>query len=229
MGPASGREDAAVPPATVGVGSGVWLTGAVGSRDGVADDAGSPYLDSGGAWEPGEEASSVRAVLRAAPFSGGAGAVPVGCTGTPGRPVRSPGTLREGADGPWSGAERAFDPARPDHYRVGDGWEKALVIEEPILVREGTLSSSRRTVVHRVTVTRHGPLIEAYGRQWALRWTGIERTQELTAFFLIDRAQDWDSFRKALSAFPGPSQNFVYADVDGHVIIDAVQWLPVKE
>jgi penicillin G amidase len=121
-----------------------------------------------------------------------------------------------------------FDPRRPDHYRVGDAWERARVIEEPILVREGTLSSARRTVVHRVTVTRHGPLIEAYGRLWALRWTGIDRVQELTAFLLVDRAQDWDSFRKALSAFPGPSQNFVYADVDGHVGWVSAGRLPIR-
>ena len=121
-----------------------------------------------------------------------------------------------------------FDPTRPDHYRVGDGWEKARVIEEPILVREGTLSSARRTVIHRVTVTRRGPLIEAYGRQWALRWTGIDRVQELTAFFLVDRARDWDSFRGALSAFPGPSQNFVYADVDGHVGWISAGRLPIR-
>jgi penicillin G amidase len=121
-----------------------------------------------------------------------------------------------------------FDPTRPDHYRVGDGWEQARVIEEPILVREGTLSATRRTVIHRVTVTRHGPLIEAYGRQWALRWTGIDRAQELTAFFLLDRAQDWDSFRRALSAFPGPAQNFVYADVDGHVGWVSAGRLPIR-
>ena len=121
-----------------------------------------------------------------------------------------------------------FDPQRPDHYRVEDGWERARVIEEPILVREGTLSSSRRTVLHRVTVTRHGPLIEAYGRQWALRWTGIDRVQELTAFHLVDRAQDWESFRKAVSAFPGPSQNFVYADVDGHVGWVSAGRLPIR-
>jgi penicillin amidase len=121
-----------------------------------------------------------------------------------------------------------FDPARPDHYRVGDGWEQAQVIEEPILVREGTFSSSRRIERHRVKVTRHGPLVEAYGRQWALRWTGIERVQELTAFLLIDRARDWDSFRQAVAAFPGPSQNFVYADVDGHVGWVSAGRLPIR-
>jgi penicillin amidase len=121
-----------------------------------------------------------------------------------------------------------LDPERPDHYRVGDGWEQVKVIDEPILVREGTLSSSRRTVVHQVKVTRHGPLIEAYGRLWALRWTGIERVQELTAFFLVDRARDWESFRKAVSTFPGPSQNFVYADVDGHVGWVSAGRLPIR-
>ena len=121
-----------------------------------------------------------------------------------------------------------FDPERPEYYRVGGGWERAKVIEEPILVREGTLSSARRTVVHRVRVTRHGPLIEAFGRQWALHWTGIDHVQELTAFFLVDRARDWDSFRKALSVYPGPSQNFVYADVDGHIGWVSAGRLPIR-
>jgi penicillin amidase len=121
-----------------------------------------------------------------------------------------------------------FDPTRPGFYRVGDEWRRAEVIEEPILVREGTLSSARRTEIHRVTVTRHGPLIEAYGRRFALRWTGIERVQELTAFHLIDRARDWDSFREALSHYPGPSQNFVYADVDGHVGWVSAGKLPIR-
>jgi penicillin amidase len=122
-----------------------------------------------------------------------------------------------------------LDPTRPDYYRVPGGWEKVRVIEEPILVRDGTLSSSRHTVVHRVTATRHRPLVEAYGRQWALRWTGIDRVQELTAFFLVNRARDWDSFRQALSVFPGPSQNFVYADVDGHVGWVSAGRLPIRE
>ena len=121
-----------------------------------------------------------------------------------------------------------FDPTHPGRYRVGDGWQPAQVVEEPILVREGTLSSARRTEVHRVTVTRHGPLVEAYGRQWALRWTGIEHVQELTAFHKINRARDWESFREALSHYPGPSQNFVYADVDGHVGWVSAGRLPIR-
>src|SRR4029453_13893755 len=79
-----------------------------------------------------------------------------------------------------------FDPARPGFYRAADGWEQARVIEEPIRVRLGRLSAQTRTETHRVTLTRHGPLIEAYGRLWALRWTGIERAQGLTTFPLIN-------------------------------------------
>src|SRR5207247_2403000 len=110
-----------------------------------------------------------------------------------------------------------FDPAHPDRYRVGDGWETVTVRDEPIRVRTGLLSSSWRTVDHRVRTTRHGPLVPVRGRLYALRWTSLDDTPDLPAFFLIDRAGDWDEFREGLRLFAGPSQNFVYADADGHL------------
>ena len=44
-----------------------------------------------------------------------------------------------------------FDPRDPDLYRTADGWERVQVRHEPIRVREGSLSSSWRTVDHVVT------------------------------------------------------------------------------
>lgn len=37
------------------------------------------------------------------------------------------------------------------------------------------------------------------------------------AFFEMGRAQNWTSFREALRSFVAPSQNLVYADVDGNI------------
>lgn len=120
------------------------------------------------------------------------------------------------------------DPARPDFFRVGGGWERATVVDEVIRVRTSSLGSGTRDVVHPVTITRHGPLVEIHGRLWSLRWPGIERSLELTAFHLLDRASNWDEFRAALATYPGPSQNFVYADVDGHVGWYSAGHLPIR-
>jgi penicillin G amidase len=115
-----------------------------------------------------------------------------------------------------------------DHYRVPGGWDTATVREERIKVRDGPLSATSHTVVHRVRVTRHGPLVEIRGRLYALRWTSLDDTPELTAFLLMDRASNWEEFQEALRQFPGPSQNFVYADVEGHIAWYSAGRLPIR-
>jgi len=120
------------------------------------------------------------------------------------------------------------DPAQPDRYRVGDGWEPVSVRTEPIRVRTGLLTSSWRTVEHKVRVTRHGPLVPIRGRLYALRWTSLDDTPDLPAFFLMNRARSWEEFREGLRAFAGPSQNFVYADVGGHIAWYSAGRIPLR-
>jgi penicillin amidase len=123
----------------------------------------------------------------------------------------------------------AFDPRDPDLYRTAEGWERVQVRHEPIRVREGTLSSSWRTVDHVVRRTRRGPLLVIGAREYALRWTALQDDAvELTAFARLQRAGNWDEFRAAVGLFPGPAQNFVYADVDGHIGWYAAGRLPIR-
>ena len=121
-----------------------------------------------------------------------------------------------------------FDKADPGRYRAPGGWEAVAVVDDPIRVRTGPLSSSWRTEPHPVRLSRHGPLVEIDGRVYALRWTALEDAPELTAFALMDRAAGWDDFRAALQEYPGPSQNFVYADVDGHIAWYSAGRLPLR-
>src|SRR6185437_848055 len=44
----------------------------------------------------------------------------------------------------------------------------------------------------------------------------------------IDRAADWPAFKSALARFPGPGQNFVYADVDGNIGYHATGRIPLR-
>ena len=115
-----------------------------------------------------------------------------------------------------------------DRYRVPGGWETAEIREERIQVRDGPLSATSHTVVHPVRVTRHGPVVEIRGRLYALKWTSLDDTPELTAFLQMDRASNWEEFQEALRRFPGPSQNFVYADVDGRIAWYSAGRLPIR-
>jgi penicillin amidase len=121
-----------------------------------------------------------------------------------------------------------FDSSDPDRYRTPEGWAAVAVREETIRVRSGPLAASWREERHPVRLTRHGPLVEIQGKRYALRWTSLEKAPELTAFWRMDRASNWTEFSEALRQFPGPSQNFVYADVDGHIAWYAAGHVPVR-
>jgi penicillin amidase len=85
-----------------------------------------------------------------------------------------------------------------------------------------------------VRITRHGPLVSdainvtnassarepkpAVLEPLAFRWTALEESDDtVVAFLRLNEARNWDEFTAALRHFIVPSQNFVYADVDGHI------------
>ncbi|QJT02279.1 penicillin acylase family protein [Streptomyces asoensis] len=51
----------------------------------------------------------------------------------------------------------------------------------------------------------------------ALKWTALTAGTSMDAVFALDKAKDWDSFRKAAEKFDVPSQNLVYADTSNHI------------
>jgi penicillin amidase len=78
-------------------------------------------------------------------------------------------------------------------------------------------------------VTRHGPIIAADEKQrLALRWAAAEPGVVQFPILDIDRAENWQQFTAALSRFPGPGSNFVYADVDGNIGYHAAGFLPKR-
>ena len=75
-----------------------------------------------------------------------------------------------------------------------------------------------RPVEFRQWVTRHGPV--AFEREWPLLRAamGGGGTGGFEFPFLdLNRAGNWKEFTAALARYPGPGQNFVYADVDGNI------------
>ncbi len=129
-------------------------------------------------------------------------------------------------------------PADPALYRVGDGFERFEIRREEIRVK-----GERAPRLGRIRLGRHGPILSdalplggpaaaafddaAWGRGGnggaatrpllAVRWTAAEPSDEVGALLGIARARDWEDFTEALRAFRSPAQNFVYADVDGHI------------
>jgi penicillin amidase len=109
---------------------------------------------------------------------------------------------------------------------------------ETILVKGG------EPITLRVRASRHGPLVsdainennaEALGKAaprlepLAFRWTALDDDDpSIAAFLQLNEARNWTEFTRALSSFVVPSQNFVYADVDGHIGYYAPGRIPIR-
>jgi penicillin amidase len=62
----------------------------------------------------------------------------------------------------------------------------------------------------------------------ALQWSAADPAIFHNVFLGINRAQNWDEFKTAVSQFGGPAQNFVYADADGNIGYHAAGKLPIR-
>ena len=132
-----------------------------------------------------------------------------------------------------------INPENPDQYEVNGEWVDMEMLKETIQVAGG------EPVEIPVRYTRHGPLIwdtsegrdefrDAVGIELpeqfaiALRWTALEPTYTFPALWKLNLAQNWDEFRAAASQFDVPSQNFLYADVDGNIGYQTPGRIPIR-
>ncbi|WP_339097572.1 penicillin acylase family protein [Deinococcus sp. VB343] len=120
-------------------------------------------------------------------------------------------------------------------------------VQDLYLEPPGTPLSSRTEVIKvkgqpDVTLTvresRHGPIISgqgagtlgAGGQQVALKWTALQPGDTtMDAFLGLNYARDWADFTGALRSYVAPSQNFVYADVDGNTGYYAPGRVPTRQ
>lgn len=123
-----------------------------------------------------------------------------------------------------------FDPKNARRYRTPAGWRDATVRAETIKVRKSLGSAATDDVAHEVVTTRHGPVVYEKDKQrYALRWTALEADEsEINATYLLNRARGWNEFRHALKGYPGPTQNFVYADAAGNIGYYGAGRIPVR-
>ena len=105
-----------------------------------------------------------------------------------------------------------FQSAKSDRYLADGTWVAAQHRTERIDVK------GHAPIMLDVLVTRHGPIVKRSGTSaLALSWTLLRFGSSVTPVLDWDRATDWTQFRTALSELVGPTLNFAYADVDGHI------------
>ena len=120
-----------------------------------------------------------------------------------------------------------INPANPNQYEYMGKWEDMQLINETIHVKNAP------DVNLVVKVTRHGPImtdvLDGVTEPLALQWTATREPSRLFASVpKINAAKNWDEFRAALRDWDVPSQNFVYADVDGNIGYQAPGNIPIR-
>jgi penicillin amidase len=126
------------------------------------------------------------------------------------------------------------NPENPAQYEYEGEWLDMEVFREEIRV-----AGEEQPVAIDVRVTHHGPIIndvvggpeETWRFGWqplALSWTALQPGSLMRSVLLLDRASNWDEFREALSYWDVPSQNIVYADVEGNIGYQAPGRIPIR-
>ena len=122
------------------------------------------------------------------------------------------------------------DPRDASRYRHRGEWRSFETRVEKIRVRGGPDEAlTVRGSVHGPIVTDVLSGAEALGPAVALRWTGLDDGDNTAAaFFSINTARNWSEFLAGVRQLRAPPQNFVYADVEGHIAYTASGALPIR-
>ncbi|MDG2375844.1 MAG: penicillin acylase family protein, partial [Woeseiaceae bacterium] len=102
---------------------------------------------------------------------------------------------------------------RGDQYRYGNGWEDFDTVTESIPVRDGD------DVDVEFRFTRHGPVVHTNETHAFAVRLGFLEPGMAPYFGSVEymRAQSWREFVAALNRWGSPSENQVYADIDGNI------------
>jgi penicillin amidase len=98
--------------------------------------------------------------------------------------------------------------------------------------------SGARPFYDTVVTTAFGPVLfdpgftgfseMASNRSYAVRWKPADSSDELLTFRYLQSANNYDEYKRALSTFQAPGQNFAFADKAGHIAIRQEGQFPAK-
>ncbi len=121
------------------------------------------------------------------------------------------------------------DPANPDAY-LHDG------VSTPFETRHERIEvAGEEPFDLEIRSTVHGPILNDVDERltdappMAIRWTAtIEPDRTVEAILGLNTAANFQDFRSSLALYGAPAQNFVYADVDGHIGYQFPGYMPIR-
>ncbi|HVO74486.1 MAG TPA: penicillin acylase family protein [Ignavibacteriaceae bacterium] len=131
--------------------------------------------------------------------------------------------------------EKLDAPVKASKYLLDNEWKSISSYTEKIKVKD-TLD-----VTMEIKQTHRGPIIsdihpysflykeKKNGPAISMRWVGNDFSDEPYAFYLINKAKNWNDFRSAVKLFGTPGLNFVYSDNAGNIGYLFGGKLPLRE
>ncbi len=120
-----------------------------------------------------------------------------------------------------------INPENEDQYFFNGEWRNMMIRREIIKSKTGRADTLLLKFTHR------GPVVSGFrginDEVLTMRWSGYDSSDELMAVYSINRATDWESFRKGVGYFKSISQNFAYADVNGNIGLVTGGGIPVRK
>ncbi|MES2734216.1 MAG: penicillin acylase family protein [Bacteroidota bacterium] len=116
---------------------------------------------------------------------------------------------------------RFKDGSRNEYWHDGQ-WKPIKKRLEEIKIH------GKASVVDTVLYTHHGPVVynpgeKPYNEQvpigHAMRWIAFEESNDVSTFYQLNRAKNYDDYLKALSHYNAPAQNFIFADNEKDIAI----------
>lgn len=120
-------------------------------------------------------------------------------------------------------------------YFYNGGWKPTTMRIEEIKVKKGT---GIEIVKDTVYYTHHGPVVYSTGQKalnpnipvgCAMRWVTHEASgNDMLTFYYLNRAKTYDDYRKALTYYTAPAQNFIFASNQNDISITPNGKFPIK-
>lgn len=99
-------------------------------------------------------------------------------------------------------------------YRLGGRWLPLETRTVTLPVKFGPVVLPIRRTIHR---SAHGPVIVNDKGAFAIRYGGIDRLDQLDAYYRLNKATNLNQWQAQLARMAIPSTNFLYADETGNI------------
>ncbi|HVA84965.1 MAG TPA: penicillin acylase family protein [Candidatus Saccharimonadales bacterium] len=122
------------------------------------------------------------------------------------------------------------DPRNPTHYLFkGQSIPFGTRIETIKVAGAPDVTLTIRSTGHGPIVNDVDPELRSQTTLYALHWAStIAPEHTIDAIFGLNTASNFADFRASLANYGSPSQNFVYADVDGHIGYEMPGYVPIR-